>query len=338
MTATAPALWQRRGWRALLLLPVSLVFAALSGARRLAYRLGVLSSQTAPVPVIVVGNVAVGGSGKTPVVIWLAEQLMAQGYRPGIISRGYGGQRTDARCVEASSRPDEVGDEPLLMARRTGCPVAVGRDRPAAARALCEGHPEVDVIISDDGLQHYALARTAEIVVIDERVLGNGWLLPAGPLREGIGRAGQADLVLTHGPVSPGLATRLSGVECAAMTLVGERFERIEQATQTAVAADFAGQTVHAVAGIGRPQRFFDQLTEMGLTVIAHPFPDHHAFTPADLAFGEGEATILTEKDAVKCAAFAPANTWVFPVRASIPDAALQPILEKLSRHGRQAA
>ncbi|MCZ4303632.1 tetraacyldisaccharide 4'-kinase [Zoogloeaceae bacterium G21618-S1] len=338
MTATAPAFWQRRGWRAVLLLPLSLVFAALSGLRRLAYRVGVLPSQAAPVPVVVVGNVAVGGSGKTPVVIWLAEQLTAQGYRPGIISRGYGGQRADVRCVVASSRPEDVGDEPLLMARRTGCPVAVGRDRPLAARVLCDAHPKVDVIISDDGLQHYALARTAEIVVIDERVLGNGWLLPAGPLREGVRRAVQADLVLTHGPVSSALADRLNGVSRAAMALVGERFERLGHPAQTAVAADFSGQSVHAVAGIGRPQRFFDQLSDLGLAVIAHPFPDHHAFTPADLAFGEGEATILTEKDAVKCAAFAPANTWVFPVRASIPDAALQPILEKLSRHGRQAA
>ncbi len=338
MTATAPAFWQRRGWRAALLLPLSLVFAALSGARRMAYRLGVLSSQTAPVPVIVVGNVAVGGSGKTPVVIWLAQRLIEHGYRPGIISRGYGAQSTEARCVDASFGADEVGDEPLLMARRTGCPVAVGRDRPAAARALCEAHPDIDVIVSDDGLQHYALARTVEIVVIDERVLGNGWLLPAGPLREGVRRAGQADLVLTHGPVSSSLAMRLSGVNCAAMTLVGEQFERLGDPTQTAMASEFSGQSVHAVAGIGRPQRFFDQLTDMGLTVIAHPFPDHHAFAPADLAFGEGEAMILTEKDAVKCAAFAPANTWVFPVHASIPDAALQPILETLSRHGRQAA
>ncbi|WP_333855484.1 tetraacyldisaccharide 4'-kinase [Denitromonas sp.] len=338
MTATAPAFWQRRGWRAVLLLPVSLVFAALSGARRMAYRLGVLSSQTAPVPVVVVGNVAVGGSGKTPVVIWLIQRLIEHGYRPGIISRGYGARSTEARCVDASSGPDEVGDEPLLMARRTGCPVAVGRDRPTVARALCEAHPDIDVIVSDDGLQHYALARTAEIVVIDERVLGNGWLLPAGPLREGVRRAVQADLVLTHGPVSSALAGRLNGVSRAAMALVGERFERLGHPAQTAVAADFSGQSVHAVAGIGRPQRFFDQLTDLGLAVIAHPFPDHHAFTPVDLAFGDGKATMLTEKDAVKCAAFALENTWVFPVRASIPDAALQPILEKLSRHGRQAA
>lgn len=338
MTATAPAFWQRKSWRAAVLLPFSLVFIVLSAVRRLAYRRGWLASPRAPVPVVVVGNVAVGGSGKTPVVIWLAEQLMRHGMTPGIISRGYGGQGAGVRCLTTESVAADVGDEPVLMARRTGCPVAVGRDRPAAARALCAAHPAVDVIISDDGLQHYALRREAEIVVVDERVLGNGWRLPAGPLREGVARLGEADLTLTHGPVSAALAARLGDVSQAPMALLGECFERLGAPGETADASAFAGQAVHAVAGIGRPQRFFDQLTAMGLTVIAHPFPDHHAFTPTDLAFEDGLPTILTEKDAVKCAPFAPANTWVFPVRASIPDAALQPILEKLSRHGRQAA
>ncbi|MBT0960863.1 tetraacyldisaccharide 4'-kinase [Denitromonas iodatirespirans] len=338
MAATAPQFWQRRGWRAIALRPLSLLFALLSAVRRLAYRCGLLARRSAPVPVVVVGNIAVGGSGKTPVVIWLAAQLQAQGFRPGIISRGHGGQVAQARCVVADDTADAVGDEPLLMARRTGCPVAVGRDRPAAAQVLCQQHHEVDVIISDDGLQHYALARTAEIVVIDERVLGNRWLLPAGPLREGIARAAQADLVLAHGPVSAGLTAQLGRVAQAPMTLVGAQFERIGQPGERVDASHFAGRAVHAVAGIGRPQRFFDQLAAMGLTVIPHAFPDHHVFVPADLAFGPGEAILMTEKDAVKCAAFAPDETWVFPVRASIPDAALQPLLETLSRHGRQAA
>lgn len=338
MSASAPQFWQRRDWRAALLLPISLLFALLAGARRFAYRSGLVARRSAPVPVIVVGNIAVGGSGKTPVVIWLAAQLQARGYRPGIISRGHGGQVAQARCLVVDDTPDTVGDEPVLMARRTGCPVAVGRDRPAAAQVLCQQHPEVDVIISDDGLQHYALARTAEIVVIDERVLGNRWRLPAGPLREGIARAAQANLVLTHGPISAGLTARLGRVAQAPMTLVGAQFERIGQPGERVDASHFAGRRVHAVAGIGRPQRFFDQLAAMGLTVIPHAFPDHHAFVPADLAFGPGEAILMTEKDAVKCAAFAPDETWVFPVRASIPDAALQPLLETLSRHGRQAA
>ncbi|KAA3649443.1 MAG: tetraacyldisaccharide 4'-kinase [Proteobacteria bacterium] len=338
MMATAPAFWQRKGWRAVALLPLSGLFLLLSSLRRLAYRVGLLASQSAPVPVVVVGNVAVGGSGKTPVVIWLAEQLTLHGMRPGIISRGYGGQGEGVRCLSPDASALEAGDEPVLMARRTGCPVAVGRDRPAAARALCAAHPAVDVIISDDGLQHYALGRAAEIVVVDERVLGNGWCLPAGPQREPVARIGAADLALLHGPCSAALAARLGDVPQAPMRLAGDRLVSLGDPAASVPATDFAGRTVHAVAGIGRPQRFFDQLAGMGLTVIAHPFPDHHAFTPADLAFDDGLPTILTEKDAVKCAPFAPDNTWVFPVRASIPDAALQPILEKLSRHGRQAA
>lgn len=337
MTATAPAFWQRKGWRAIALLPLSALFLLLSSLRRLAYRAGLLASQSAPVPVVVVGNVAVGGSGKTPAVIWLAEQLTRHGMTPGIISRGYGGQGAGVRCLSPDASAADVGDEPVLMARRTGCPVAVGQDRPAVARALCAAHPAVDVIISDDGLQHYALGRSVEIVVLDERVLGNGWCLPAGPLREPVTRIGAADLVLLHGPVSAALSAQLGNVPQAPMTLAGDCFVSLGGQAASPI-EDFAGRTVHAVAGIGRPQRFFDQLAGMGLTVIAHPFPDHHAFTPADLAFDDGLPTILTEKDAVKCAPFALQNTWVFPVRASIPDAALQPILETLSRHGRQAA
>ena len=338
MAATAPRFWQRRGWRAVALLPLSAVFAVLAGVRRLAYRLGMRQPAVLPVPVVVVGNIAVGGSGKTPVVLWLAEQLTRRGYRPGIISRGYGRQEDGVRCVDVHDDPAQVGDEPLLLTRLSGRPVAVGRDRPAAARCLLSAHPEVDVIISDDGLQHLALARAAEIVVIDEQVLGNRWLLPAGPLREGLSRVRRADLVLTHDGVSGALLAALSGVVHAPMTLAGDVFERLNARSERRSAKDFGAAPVHAVAGIGRPQRFFDQLAALGLEVVPHPFPDHHVFSAGDLAFAPGEARIVTEKDAVKCADFAPPDTWVLPVRAQIPDAALQPILEKLTRHGRQAA
>ncbi len=338
MAATAPRFWQQRGWRAIALLPLSAVFATLSGLRRLAWRLGVKRASVLPVPVVVVGNIAVGGSGKTPVVVWLAEQLARHGYLPGIISRGYGREGDGVRCVADGDSAAEVGDEPLLLARLTGRPVAVGRDRPAAARCLLQAHPEVDVIISDDGLQHLALARTAEIIVIDEQVLGNRWLLPAGPLREGLSCVRRADLVLTHDGVSTLLLGALAGATCAPMTLAGDVFERLADRSERRTAADFGTEPVHAIAGIGRPQRFFDQLGELGLNVVPHPFPDHHVFSADDLAFAPGAARILTEKDAVKCAQFAPPGTWVFPVRAQIPDAALQPLLEKLTRHGRQAA
>ena len=194
------------------------------------------------------------------------------------------------------------------------------------------------MLISDDGLQHLALGRTAEIVVIDEQVLGNRWLLPAGPLRERLSRVHCADLVLTHGEVSTALCDALSGTACAPMTLAGDVFERLADRSERRAAAEFGAAPVHAIAGIGRPQRFFDQLAALGLNVVPHPFPDHHVFSARDLAVTAGEERILTEKDAVKCAHFAPPDTWVFPVRAQIPEAALQPILEKLTRHGRQAA
>ncbi len=297
-----------------------------------------MSSPPLPVPVIVVGNIAVGGSGKTPVVAWLVERLQARGYRPGVVSRGYGRHEAETRVVTVNDSADKVGDEPLLLARLTGCPVAVGQDRPAAVAQLIASHPEVDVVISDDGLQHLALRRDVEVVVVDEHVLGNRWLLPAGPLREPVNRLQRADLVLLHGAVSARLERALTAVPTAPMGLTGERFESIADRDVCRSAADFSGQRVHAVAGIGRPARFFEQLRAMGLDVVPHPFADHHAFTPADIAFAAGEPILLTEKDAVKCAAFAPPDTWVFPVRADIPEAALQPVLEKLKPHGRQAA
>lgn len=336
MASTAPTWWQRRrGW-AMVLYPVSLLFFLLSELRRWSYRLGLLNAERLPVPVVIVGNIAVGGSGKTPVVKWLVDTLRAAGWRPGVVSRGYGG-RVDGVAVLDGEDAALFGDEPVLLARLTACPVAVGRDRPAAARALLQAHPECDIIVSDDGMQHYRLARDVEIAVVDDKVLGNRWLLPAGPLREPLGRLAGVDVVIAHGPVS-GAVRRVPGmVSAVPMRLAGERFVAVSDPARSCTAADFGGRRIHAVAGIGRPQRFFDQLRTMGLEVIEHPFPDHHRFAAADLAFVGEDVCLMTSKDAVKCRPFAPDDAWEFPVQAIIGSGAAERILEKLN-NGRQTA
>ncbi|WP_332671289.1 tetraacyldisaccharide 4'-kinase [Aromatoleum sp.] len=337
MPRKAPAFWQSRSLIALALLPLSGLFALLSGLRRLLFRAGVLKAVRVPVPVVVVGNIAVGGSGKTPVVEWLVRILREAGFRPGIISRGYGGSVEGVAVVPENGDPASFGDEPVLLARLARCPVAVGADRPEAARALLRAHPQCDVIVSDDGLQHYPLKRDLEVAVVDERMLGNGWLLPAGPLREPVGRLDSVDLILAHGALSDLLVRRLQRQVVFAMGLEGTEFVSLRDPRERRSAEAFRGRRVHAVAGIGRPERFFAQLAAMGLDVVGHPFPDHHRFAPADLDFAPGEAKILTSKDAVKCASFAPADTWEFPVTARIAAGAAERILEKLT-HGRQTA
>ncbi|ANQ84637.1 tetraacyldisaccharide 4'-kinase [Azoarcus olearius] len=332
---TAPSYWRSRGPRALLLYPLSLLFGLLAALRRRLYRAGLLSQVRLPVKVIVVGNIAVGGSGKTPVVAWLVEQLRAAGWHPGIISRGHGGSARGVLEVVASGDAGVCGDEPLLLARLTGVPVFVGRDRPAAAAALLQAHPECDVIVSDDGMQHYRLARDLELAVVDPATLGNRWLLPAGPLREPVRRLDRVDLVIRHGDegeLPPGL-----GARAVPMRLVGDGFRGVADPARRCDASAFRGRRVHAVAGIGRPQRFFDQLAAMGLDVVPHPFPDHHRFVAADLDFAPGEPKLMTSKDAVKCAPFAPADAWEFPVTAEIGSGAAERILERL-QHGRPPA
>jgi tetraacyldisaccharide 4'-kinase len=333
MPRATPFHWRRRGPLAWALLPLAGLFALVVALRRRAYRAGWLRAERLPAPVVVVGNLAAGGSGKTPVVLWLVEALRRAGWRPGIISRGYGGQVAGTALVPLDGEPARYGDEPVLLSRLAGCPVAVGADRPAAGRRLLAAHPECDVIVSDDGLQHYRLARDLELVVVDEAVLGNRLPLPAGPLREGLGRLGQADLVIAHGHCGAALRRAAGGTPVAPMELAGEEFVALADPARCCHAADFAGRPVHAVAGIGRPERFFRQLAGLGLTVVPHPFPDHHPYTAADLAFAPGEPKILTAKDGVKCAAFATPELWVFPVRARIGGDAERIILEKL-RHG----
>ncbi|WP_123401564.1 tetraacyldisaccharide 4'-kinase [Inmirania thermothiophila] len=296
---------------ALLLAPLGLLYCGLAAARRGLYRRGLLARHDPGAPVVVVGNLTVGGTGKTPLVAWIVAHLGAAGRRPGIVARGYGGRsRWWPRRVEPGSDPDEVGDEPVLLARRTGVPVWVGPDRVAAARrAVAEG---CDVLVADDGLQHERLARRVEIAVVDgARGLGNRRCLPAGPLREPARRLREVDLVVAHGGGWPG-AHRLR-LEPEGVVELATGARRAEPAS--------LGPRVHAVAGIGHPERFFDALRAAGLEVAAHPFPDHHRFRPQELAFGDGLPVLMTEKDAVKCARFARPGLWYVPVRAVVDEA-----------------
>lgn len=324
------AAWQRRGPLAWLLLPLGLLFASLSALRRLLFRLGVLKSVRLPRPVVVVGNVTIGGAGKTPLTLWLVAELSRRGFRPGIVSRGYGGSVSAAggiREVSAQDSAAAVGDEPLLMARRAVCPVWIGRDRAAAGLALLAAHPEVDVIVADDGLQHYRLARDVEIVVMDGRGAGNGFPLPAGPLREPLSRLRRADALVLNGGAGQGRA----GMPVFLMKLAGSRFRRLDDSSVMVEAGELAGCKVHALAGIGHPQRFFDHLAGLGIRAECHAFPDHHAYSVADLDFPGAEVLLMTEKDGVKCAPLAPAHAWVLGVDAEVDAALAQLIVEKLN-------
>jgi tetraacyldisaccharide 4'-kinase len=287
-----------------------------SAARRSAYAYGVLRTHRAGVPVVIVGNITVGGTGKTPLVLWLAAFLQRHGMRPGIVSRGYRGAADHALEVTPAVDTSTAGDEPVLLARRSGCPVWIGRDRVAAARALLEAHPECDVIIADDGLQHYRLARDVEIAVIDgARGLGNGYTLPAGPLREPASRLAAVDAVVVNARDASEAARPR---ECV-MRLEGSRFRNLADPQRHAGAADFAGKRVVAIAAIGNPPRFFAHLAALGMTFESRAFPDHHAYRESDLAFPDADAIVMTEKDAVKCAPFASPLHWVLPVDA-VPD------------------
>jgi tetraacyldisaccharide 4'-kinase len=323
--------WYRLSLLSILMLPVAAVFGGAVALRRALYRGHILSSFRLPVPVIVAGNITVGGTGKTPLVLWLCDFLRERGYTPGIVSRGYGG-RGDTVAVREDSAPETVGDEPALLARRSGCPVWIGSDRVAAARGLLAANPGCNVIVSDDGLQHYRLKRDVEIAVIDgARGMGNGLPLPAGPLREGAGRlAGVDAVVVTGSGPSPVESGRSFG-----MSLEGSVFRNLLNPAFHQDAGAFLGKQVHAIAGIGNPLRFFDHLQKLGLSFAAHPFPDHYVYSPADLAFGAAEAVIMTEKDAIKCMRFARENHWVLPVDARVDGPLGTLILNRLkSRHG----
>jgi tetraacyldisaccharide 4'-kinase len=300
--------WYRRGLLPWLLWPVSIVFRLAVALRRILYFLRVLKSVHPGIPVIIVGNLTVGGSGKTPLVIWIAEFLKSKGWVPGIVSRGYGARITEPRAATLAADAAEVGDEPILLSRRSGCPVWVGADRVQVAARLRAAHEDVNVLVLDDGLQHYAMRRDLEIAVVDARGLGNGFLLPAGPLREPRSRLRSVDAVVSHASSTRGYAMRLEG----------DVLHRMTDARERQPLKAFAGQRVHAVAGIGDPNRFFLHLGKAGLKVVPHPFPDHHPFTPRDLEFGDDAPVLLTEKDAVKLRSVARPGWWVLPVSAQL--------------------
>lgn len=307
--------------------PLASLYGAVTSARRGLYASGMLPSYRVGRPVIVVGNLTVGGTGKTPLVAWLAEQLTERGLKIGILSRGYGsgasgGAGAVPRAVEVTSDWREVGDEPLLLRQRSNCPTIVSRDRVAGARALIE--LGVDAVLTDDGLQHLRLARDCEIVVVDgARGFGNGRLLPAGPLRDPVSQLARANLIVLNGPPThPSLAGLAAVLEPRAvqMTLVPGNVVPMDGRRTARTLADFRGQRVHAVAGIGNPARFFGELRSRGLDVVEHAFGDHHPFVPGDLEFGDDAPILMTEKDAVKCRAFATSRLWYVPVTARFSD------------------
>lgn len=319
--------WLRRGPLACALWPLSLVFRALSSLRVLLFRAGLLKTHRLPVPVVVVGNIFIGGTGKTPLTIWLAEILRAAGFTPGIISRGHGGDGSVPREVTLDALAGEVGDEPLLIARRSGCPVMVGRDRPQAGRAMLAAHPNVNVIISDDGLQHYALKRDVEIVLFDGRGAGNGWLLPAGPLREPVSR--RRDFTVVNAPQMPGNV----GGRPFRMQLAGRFAERLAQPAERVELGALKGRRIVAAAGIGNPGRFFAMLRAEGLDLAELPLPDHHDFLDQPFARVDADIILITEKDAVKCRQIENLSNdprlWVVPVTAQLDAALAEQIVEK---------
>jgi tetraacyldisaccharide 4'-kinase len=325
-------IWRRRSLPAWLLLPVALLFGLLVRLRRWLYLAGWLKSARLPVPVLVIGNIFIGGTGKTPLTIWLAQKLREAGYRPGVVSRGYGVRLDAPRLVDAGATPEQVGDEPLLIAQHTGCPMAVGRDRAAAGRALLAAHPEVNVVLLDDGLQHYALARDLEIMLFDSRGAGNGWMLPAGPLREPLSR--RRDVTVVNGaPGAPGIPHNAIRMELRGRWAV--QLSRPEVRARLAeLAARQPSQRLVAAAGIGNPERFFTMLEAAGLRFSRMPLPDHYAFLDNPFADIAADVILITEKDAVKCRHSDilrnDARLWFVPVEAVIDAALADYIVEKL--------
>ncbi len=297
-----PRYFRRRGPFAWLLWPLSKLFCALVGLRRSLYRVGMLHTRRFPRPLIVVGNISVGGVGKTPFVIFLIEQLQQMGWRPGVVARGYRGESDEwPLLVDAQADARRIGDEPLLIARRGKVPVCVGPDRPAAVEQLLAGRPEVDVVISDDGLQHYRMGRDLELAIVDAvHGLDNGFCLPAGPLREPKQRLESVDAVFYNGNIERRRGMRLTVAGVA----------RLNKPETLSPLSQFAGERVHAVAGIGDPERFFRALEAAGIRIVPHPFPDHHAYHAEDLAFNPPLPILMTEKDAVKCGSFDIEDLW----------------------------
>lgn len=320
------SVWLQTQWRTLslwhvVLIPISWLFGAIVFIRKYLYQQGWLSSYRLAAPVIVVGNINVGGTGKTPLVIWLAEQLRQEGFSPGIISRGYGGSLSQVTEVFANSNPEEVGDEPVLIAKRTHCPLFVGANRIAAGQALLQAHPQCNVIVSDDGLQHYALQRDVEIALVNSsQQFGNQLLLPAGPLREKISRLQSVDAIVDSGDGATSAFYYKEDLQSPVfkMQLQGESFESLDGTQAKQPVSYFADKHLVAIAGIGNPDRFFNQLSSLGLQFERKAFADHHAFVAKDLAQFSGKTIFMTEKDAVKCSALTMGDAWYLPVTATV--------------------
>ncbi len=325
-------LWYGKHPLSLLLAPVGCLYQIFMLIRQLVYQSGILPINQVGVPVIVVGNINVGGTGKTPLVIWLANYLKQNGYNPGIVSRGYGGQaKRWPQQVRIDSDPVMVGDEPVMIARRTNCPVAASPDRYTAANGLVQ-HSQCDVIISDDGLQHYALARDLEIVVVDSvKRFGNQRCLPAGPLRESLSRLKSVDMIVSYGP--PGKGEHQMDYIVKPLQLLVDDDQKREITT-------FKTGKVHAISGTGHPDRFFRLLKKQGLSIIEHVFPDHHLFKSSDIHFDDDLAIVMTEKDAVKCVKFAGKNHWYLPIDVEMSNTFVHrlSILLKGLQNGQEAA
>jgi tetraacyldisaccharide 4'-kinase len=302
-----------------LLLPFSYFFKFIIFIRKYLYKIGVFKTHHFPVPIIIVGNITVGGTGKTPFVIWLAKLLKSHGYQPGIVSRGAGGKKhIKPYLVSSSDSSKEVGDEALLLTSHTDCPVMIAINRPSAVKKLLQEN-NCNIVISDDGLQHYALNRDMEIVIVDgERQFGNGYLLPAGPLREPLSRLNEVDFVVENGSM---------------MSFIYGDLISLSEPTQTTQLINFLNSRVHAVAGIGNPERFFSVLKKAGLDIIPHIFPDHHHYQSQDFNFASNNnfPIIMTEKDAVKCKLFANNKFWYLPVTAQLSEKFSENLLEKLN-------
>lgn len=311
----------------LILWPVSLFFLLLVICRKAFYTTGVFKSYKIKKPVVVIGNITVGGTGKTPLIIKLCELLNNWGYKTGVISRGYGGTGPWPHQLVSTSTAEGSGDEPLQVYNRTGVPVVVGPDRVADANYLLDNN-ELDIILTDDGLQHYRLQRDLELVVIDQsRLYGNGFLLPAGPLREPVSRMNTFKTacwkIVNGGNENYAFNIRLRN----ARQLSSDRDESLE---------NFKSDTVHAVAGIGNPQRFFNMLKQAGLKIIEHPFPDHHQFSQQDLDFNDELPVLMTEKDSVKCQTFTRDNFWYVPIDIELTETFINAFQAKVAElvHG----
>ena len=317
------AYWYSQNPVAWLLLPVTAIYCLLVFIRRFFYRTGILKSYKLSAPVVIVGNITVGGTGKTPLLIALCELLKSQGYKPGVISRGYGGDFEGERLIKASDNADVVGDEPCLIYARTQCPMAVGRDRVAAAKLLLADN-DCDIILSDDGLQHYRMQREIEIAIVDnDRQFGNGFCLPSGPLREPVTRLNQVDIVVDH--------YSDAGIDIREDNFSLKFSDAVNLNSNESIKLDsFKGSPVHAVAGIGHPKRFFDQLIRQGLDVIEHEQPDHYKYTATDFQFNDDFDVLMTEKDAVKCCSFSADNLWYIPVSAELSNSFRQKLLLQL--------